>query len=76
MKESKVLLLYDVEYQHQLRDIEVKGVELVIGQSGVEGEGEKVGSQAVPSGTAGVGGGSEEAVPVQPTPIAVPTLPC
>ena len=30
-KESKVLLLYDVEYQHQLRDIELKGVGLVIG---------------------------------------------
>ena len=30
-KEGKVLLLYDVEYQHELRDIEVKGVELVIG---------------------------------------------
>jgi len=38
---GRVLLLYDVEYQHILGKVEVEGVEIVIGQCDEDGEGLK-----------------------------------
>ena len=38
---GKVLLLYDVEYQHELGEIKMEGVELLVGQCGGDGEGVK-----------------------------------
>ena len=40
-KVDKVVLLYDVEYQHELGDLEVEGLEVVVGQCSEEGQGVK-----------------------------------